>query len=328
MGGSPAGRMRIYRSLDEARGSRFRHAVATLGVFDGVHVGHRYVLRECLRLAEERAGESVVVTFRTHPRAVIAGKAPKLITSIEHRLRLFGQLGFDHCLVLEFDEALREIPAKDFAHEVFEEILDAEIVVLGHNCRFGKDQVGSADWLIAHAGEFAFEARKALEVRFGEANISSTAIRAAIESGDLERAASMLGRPFAIYGTVVRGDGRGKAIGVPTANLDLHHELKPPNGVYGVRIDGDDDLRRYGVLNIGVRPTFKTGLPAATVEVHLFDFDGDLYGKDLEVMFVKRLRGEKKFATIEALVAQIEADKQSFRDYLADPPAVPHLGGA
>jgi riboflavin kinase / FMN adenylyltransferase len=309
--------MQTYDSIDQALAARLRHTVATLGVFDGVHVGHRYVLRECLRLAEERAAPAVVVTFRTHPRAIIAGKAPKLITSIEHRLRLFAQLGFQHCLVLAFDEELRRTPAARFAHTVFEEVLDAQVVVLGHNCRFGRDQEGSADWLIEHQSEFVFEARKARELRLGDENVSSTDIRNAILDGDLERASSMLGRPFSIYGTVVHGDGRGRTIGIPTANLDLHHELRPPRGVYGVRADVGGK-RYFGLMNIGVRPTFGGGESwedrdrADKIEVHLLDFDGDLYGQDLEVMFLKRLRGEKKFASAAELVAQIAADRAEF----------------
>lgn len=316
--------MKIYRSLEEARQRTFRRAVVTLGVFDGVHVGHRYLLRECLRLAEERAGESIVVTFRTHPRAIIAGNAPKLITSIEHRLRLFESLGFDHCLVLTFDDDVRMTPAHTFAKTVFEDILKAEVVILGHNCRFGKNQEGSADWLIAHQPEFRFEAKKARELRLGDDHVSSTVIRNAILDGDLERASSMLGRPFAIFGTVVHGDARGRTIGFPTANLDLHHELRPPRGVYGCRTEVDGK-RYFALMNIGVRPTFGGGSEwedrdrGDKVEVHLLGFTGDLYGKDLEVMFVKRLRGEQKFASVDQLKAQIERDREAFLAYLADP---------
>lgn len=317
--------MRIYRSLEEAARGTFRRAAVTLGVFDGVHVGHRYLLRECMRLAEEKAGESVVITFRTHPRAIIAGRAPKLITSIEHRLRLFEEIGIDHCLVLTFDDELRQTPAATFARRVFDEIIRAETVILGHNCRFGKNQEGSADWLIEHRAEFRFDAKKAREVRLGDDHVSSTDIRNAILEGDLERASSMLGRPFSIFGTVVHGDGRGRTIGIPTANLDLHHELRPPRGVYGCRVD-HAGKRYFGLMNIGVRPTFDGAGGEAweerdlgdKVEVHLLNFAGDLYGKDLEVMFIQRLRGEKKFASAEELVAQIHRDRETFLTWLSD----------
>ena len=309
--------MKIYHSLDEARQEPMGHPVCTLGVFDGVHMGHRYVMRECISLAAERGGESVVVTFKEHPRGVIASRPPKLITPIRHRLRLFEELGIDHCLVLTFDEALRQTAALDFAHEVFETVLGAEVVILGHNCRFGRDREGSAAFLLGQEGEFAFEPRHAPEIRVGQHILSSTSIRACIEAGDLEQASAMLGRPFSLFGTVVPGDQRGRTLGFPTANLDLHHGLLPPQGVYGCRVTLDG--RVYNALtNIGVRPTFDTGedlLPS--VECHLMEFSGDLYGRDLEVVFLTHLRPEKKFSGIEALKAQIEADRAAFLTYLA-----------
>lgn len=307
--------MRIYRSLDEAANGRFVRPVATLGVFDGVHVGHRFVIRECLTLASERAGEVAVITFVHHPRAVIAGKSPKLITSIEHRLRLFEELGVHHCIALEFDEKLRSISAADFARRTFVDILGAEVVVIGHNCRFGRDREGGADFLLERADEFPFETRHAAEVRIGDEIMSSSRIREAILEGDLERASLMLGRPFAVFGTVIHGDARGRTIGFPTANLDLHHELRPPRGVYGVRVEVDGKAW-FGLANIGVRPTFESDQPRELLEVHLLDFEGDLYDRDLEVTFLARLRGEKKFDGIEALKAQIAADRAAFEERL------------
>ena len=313
--------MRVYRSLTEAAAGSIVHPCVTLGVFDGVHVGHRFVIRECMSLASERAGESVVVTFTHHPRAIIAQKAPKQITSIEHRLRLFEELGVDHCLALSFDDELRRMTATEFARRVFEEIIGAELVILGHNCRFGRGREGGAEFLMERSDEFSFETRHAEEIRIGAEILSSTAIREAILAGRLELASRMLGRPYAIYGTVVEGDRRGRTIGFPTANLDLHHELRPPPGVYGCRVQLGE-VERFGLANIGVRPTFKRGGNQAesglleTVEVHLLDFDGDLYGKDIEVAFLLRLRDERRFDGKEALIAQIEADRQRFRAYL------------
>lgn len=307
--------MQIYRTLDEAAAGRFVHPVATIGVFDGVHVGHRYVLRECLSLASKHAGEVAVVTFVHHPRAIIAGKAPKLITSIEHRLRLFEELGVHHCIALEFDDALRSISAMDFAQRVFVEILGAEVVVIGHNGRFGRDREGGADFLMEHGDVFPFETRHASEVRIGDRILSSTNIREAILEGDLEGASRMLGRPFAVYGTVVPGDARGRTIGFPTANLDLHHELRPPRGVYGVRV-ALDGRAWFGLANIGVRPTFEETAPRELLEVHLLDFSGDLYGRDLEVTFLVRLRGEQRFDGVEALKVQIAADREAFEAHL------------
>ncbi len=310
--------MRIYRSLEEAAAFTFSHPVSTLGVFDGVHVGHRFVIRECMSLAAERGGESVVITFNQHPRGVIADRPPKLITPIEHRLNLFEELGVDHCLALSFGDELRQMEAADFAHRVFEDILGSEVVVLGHNCRFGKDRVGSAENLQSHADQFRFVTKKAPEVRVGQAILSSTNIRASIEVGDLELASTMLGRPFSLFGTVVSGDQRGRTIGFPTANLDLHHGLLPPLGVYGCRVTIDGNVHN-ALANIGVRPTFVDGdSERPLVEAHLLDFSQDLYGRDLELVFLKRLRAEKKFDGIEALKAQISRDRARFLAYLAE----------
>ncbi len=308
--------MKIYRSIEEAAEAHFVHPTCTLGVFDGVHMGHRFVIRECMSWAAERGGESVVVTFTEHPRGVIADRPPKLITPIEHRLNLFEELGVDHCLALTFTADLREMTAQDFAHRVFEDTLGAENVVLGHNCRFGKDREGSAEFLMANAKEFRFTAKKAPEIRVGQAILSSTNIRASIEAGDLEMASMMLGRPFSLFGTVVGGDKRGRTIGFPTANLDLHHGLLPPLGVYGCRVSLDGKVWN-ALTNIGVRPTFELGGDVQPlVETHILDFAADLYGQDLEVVFLTRLRAEKKFDSVDALKAQIGLDRRAFEDYL------------
>ncbi len=317
--------MRIHRSPDELARVRLAHPVVTLGVFDGVHVGHRFVIRECMTLAAERAGESLVITFNQHPRALIAGSPPKLITPIEHRLNLFAELGVDHCLVLDFDEELRRIGAGRFAHEIFEDLVGAEVVVLGHNCRFGRDREGSAAWLIEHAAEFSFETRRAPEIRVGERILSSTEIRAAIERGDLELASTMLGRPFSLFGTVVEGDRRGRTIGFPTANLDLHHGLLPPRGVYGCRVQVDGRAR-FALVNVGRRPTVDPEAQTDSVEAHILDFSGDVYGRDLELVFLRRLRDERKFDSLEALREQIAADEARFRAFISAAPR-PRGGG-
>lgn len=308
--------MKIYRSIDEAAAARFIHPTCTLGVFDGVHMGHRFVIRECMSLAAERGGESVVVTFTEHPRGVIADRPPKLITPIEHRLNLFEELGVDHCLALTFTTALREMTATDFAHHVFEDVLGAENVVLGHNCRFGKDREGSAEFLMDQGEVFRFVTRKAPEIRVGQAILSSTNIRASIEAGDLEMASTMLGRPFSLFGTVIGGDQRGRTIGFPTANLDLHHGLLPPLGVYGCRVSIDGTVWN-ALTNIGIRPTFESdGDVKPLVETHILDFAADLYGRDLEVVFLTRLRAEKKFDSVDALKTQIGLDRRAFEEYL------------
>ncbi len=311
-------------SIDVAKKAALVRAVVTLGVFDGVHVGHRYVIDQVIRLARERRGTAVVVTFAEHPKAIIDNRRPQLITSLPHRIRLFEQLGVDATLVLPFDAKLRATEADDFAREVFHDALHAEVVLLGFNGRFGKGGSGDFDALKRLGASLGFDARQADAITLGGDRVSSTEIRRAILGGDLDRAARMLGRPVSILGTVIAGDGRGRTLGWPTANLDLHHEVRPPRGVYGCEVDFDG-RRIMALCNVGVRPTFVASERAAPdplawevrdsmeqIEVHLLNFKGDLYGHDLEVFFLTRLRDEKKFSGKDELVRQLEEDRRTF----------------
>lgn len=319
--------MRRFLSLEQIRAAEVRRPVVTLGVFDGVHVGHRYVLDQLTRLARERQGESVVVTFREHPRAVIDGRAPQLITSLPHRIRLFEQIGIDVALVLDFDDTLRNTSAEDFVRRVFHDAIRAEVVLLGFNCRFGHGGRGDFALLKKMSADLRFEARQSGQITLEGRGVSSTGIRAAILRGDLDAAAQMLGRPVSILGTVIAGDGRGRQLGWPTANLDLHHEVRPPRGVYGCEVELGGK-RHPALCNIGIRPTFtNAAAPAGEpsweqrdsmehVEVHLLGFRGDLYGRDLEVFFLTRLRDEKTFAGKDALLAQLAEDRRVFEAFL------------
>ena len=321
--------MKRFASPAEARAAGLRRTAVTLGVFDGVHVGHRYVIEQTNRLARERGGASVVVTFARHPRGVVDGTPPQLITSLPHRLRLFEQLGVDAVLTLDFDAAMRDTSPEDFARGIFHDALRADVVLLGWNGRFGKGGRGGFETLQRVGREFGFEARQAEQLMLGGEAVSSTAIRAAVLVGDLDRAARMLGRPVSVLGRVVEGDGRGRTLGWPTANLDLLHEVRPPRGVYGAEVE-DGDLRRFALVNIGVRPTFKppdgglSSLPASwesrdrddVIEVHLLDFTGDLYGRELEVRFLKRIRDERRFGGKAELLARLDEDRREFEAFL------------
>jgi len=318
--------VRVFSSFEEAAAAGLKRPVVTLGVFDGVHIGHRMILDWVVSLARERQGDAVVVTFARHPRAVIENKAPKLLTSLAHKLRIFASLGVTATLVLKFDEELRNMPARAFAESLFVDSLGAETVILGYNNRFGRGGEGDIELLRALGRERGFEARRADQVRLGEVAVSSTLIRRLILEGDLDRAARMLMRPVSVYGTVVRGDGIGRDLGFPTANLDLHHEVRPPPGVYGCEADVDG-VRRFGMVNIGTRPTvtepsenlapdWESRDRAERVEVHLLEFSGDLYGKEIEVVFLVRLRDEQRFDGLEALKAQISEDRRAFARWL------------
>jgi riboflavin kinase/FMN adenylyltransferase len=321
--------MRRCDGLDAARAVSFRRTAVTLGVFDGVHLGHRAVLERTAELARARGGDAVVVTFADHPRAVIEGRAPQWIVSLPHRLRLFEAAGVDAAVVLPFDAALRATSAEDFARLVFRDALRADVVLLGCDGRFGRGGEGDFAALRTFGARFGFAALQADRVTLTGEKISSTAIRAAILAGDLERAARMLGRRVSALGTVVRGDGRGRTLGWPTANLDLHHVVRPPRGVYGCEARFDD-VRLPALTNIGVRPTFVPAASASAaepawedrdasekVEVHVLDYAGDLYGKELEIEFLTRIRDERRFAGRDALLARLAEDRREFESFLA-----------
>ncbi len=309
--------------LAEVSPERFREPVVTLGVFDGVHRGHQHIIGETVSWARQVSGTSILLTFEVHPQLFLTGSSPASLTSLEHRLRLFEGLGVDVAIALRFDERLRDLPADAFVERILVGTIGSRRVVLGPTNTFGRGGLGNAEWLKRSAERFGIEVRVAARVLGPDGPISSTRIRAAIERGNLDAASEMLGRAVSVLGTVVRGDGRGARIGFPTANLDLHHEQRPPVGVYVT------EALLHGralpsVANIGLRPTFRRDGSSGTealVEVHLLDLAApeDLYGEILEVRFLKRLRDEKKFESIEALRRQIETDCEAARQYFRGP---------
>jgi riboflavin kinase/FMN adenylyltransferase len=307
--------MRLIRWPGEEPASGER-SVVTLGVFDGVHRGHAEVIRRVVTAARERSCRAVIVTFDRHPAAVLSGEPLPVITSLEHRVRLFAALGTDLCVVVRFCEDVARIEAAEFARRVFHELLHAELVVLGYDCRFGRNGQGDLSLSARLGRELGFEVEGVPAVVVDGRPVSSTDVRQAILSGDLERAQRLLGRPFSLYGTVVRGDARGAALGYPTANLDLHNEAVPPDGVYAAWAftDGEPLL---GVVSIGRRATFhREAASARVVEVHLVDRREDLYGRDIEVQFAGWLRDQETFDSTEYLKAQIERDVRAARRML------------
>lgn len=282
-------------------------SAVTIGVYDGVHRGHQTVLSDL----SNRAGilgvpQRAVLTFDRHPLGLVAPeRVPGLLTTIEQRLDILESLGVDFVGVLPFDQ-VREMHVAEFIHQVLLGSLGARLVVIGTNFRFGRDREGDVAALREEGNRHGFEVDAVELLRGDGATVSSSAIRSLLSAGDVEGAESALGRPFELRGLVVAGDGRGKTIGFPTANLSFSDEMAvPARGVYAVEANLGDVLLP-GVVNVGVRPTF--GGEALTVEVHLLGFDGDLYGRTLGVRFKHRLRDEIRFSGVEQLVAQIEED--------------------
>jgi riboflavin kinase / FMN adenylyltransferase len=295
---------------------RFRRPVVTIGVFDGVHRGHRVVLARTREMAARVGGEVVVLTFHQHPRAITQGKAPPLVTSLPHRLHLLAREGVDTTVVLRFDEELREMEADRFVDDVLVAGIGVRGVVAGHDTHFGHHRRGDVELLRRVLGPRGIPVEATEPVRLADGTVvSSSAIREAVARGDLALSERLLGRAPALFGTVVHGDGRGRSIGFPTANLDLDGELAPNHGVYGAAVELDG--RTWPALvNVGSRPTFHTD-GAEVVEVHVLGWSGDLYGRVLEVFVLGRVRGERRFASVQALQEQIERDAATLRERIA-----------
>ncbi|MBT7317909.1 MAG: bifunctional riboflavin kinase/FAD synthetase [Planctomycetes bacterium] len=315
--------MRVLRGLGAlAHGDFQRGCVATVGVFDGVHLGHLTVLKHVVARAKDLDATPTMVTFSGHPKNVLLGHAPAKLTSLEHRLRLFKRYGIETTLVLEFNEAIRVMSAVDFVRTVLLDGLGLRELVFGFDSKFGHDRQGTPSALAPIAAKWGFTIDEVEPVRLAGRAVSSTAIREAVQLGDLDAARAMLSRPFSVLGTVVHGDKRGRDLGFPTANLDPHHEILPPRGVYAAATVIEGQLVP-AVLNLGRRPTFDGS--DLLIETHILDWQGDLYDRNLEVFFLQHLRGELKFDDAEALKGQIAKDvgnaKKIWREAGLDSPA-------
>jgi len=283
------------------------YSVVAVGVFDGVHLGHQRLLHQLLEMASGLQGLPTVVTFANHPESLLRGAAPPLLVSVPHRLRLLRRAGVQRLVLLRFEPRLMHLTAREFAARVLQKALRARGLLLGYDSALGKDREGTPQRFRELGGEFGFEVRTGMPFEVDGRPVSSTLIRAAIGSGDLAQANRLLGRWPGALGQVVRGDARGRTLGFPTANVLPQAAVLPPPGVYAVEalLDGNVHL---AVANLGRRPTFGGHGEAPVLEVHLLDFDGDLYGRELELCFRQFLRPELRFADAGALAAQIAAD--------------------
>jgi riboflavin kinase / FMN adenylyltransferase len=289
----------------------------TVGTFDGVHRGH-VALLVALRSAADRLGlPAVVVTFDPHPLQVVRpADAPRLLSTREDRIELFAQLGVDRAVFLRFDHALAALPPERFVRDILADRLGVRYLVTGYDHGFGRDRTGDADLLRRIGRDLGFDVEVVPPLEVEGAPASSSRVRKALVSGDVEAAAAILGRPYSVRGTVVRGDGRGRSLGFPTANLAVpeNEKLIPQEGIYVVHAGVEGELRD-GVMHIGPRPTFP-GAPA-TLELHLLDYSGNLYGSSLEVRFCRRLRGIERFSGESTLVAAMHEDVRRAREVLS-----------
>lgn len=301
--------MRIIRGIHSLK-HPLRGSVVTVGVFDGVHIGHRKVIKEVVARAKALSLKSVVVTFDPHPVKVLTRhvKVPSLI-SLQHRLELFEEMGVDIACVLAFTKALAGISPERFVQDILVGKLGAKEIYVGGNFFFGRGAKAGAGTLLRLSKRSGFKARAIEPLKMSGKVVSSSLIRDLITRGETSKASKLLGRPVSILGTVVHGAKIGRILGFPTANINPHHEAIPPGGVYAVKARLGPKLLS-GILNIGTRPTFHiySHELEPTIEVHLFGFNKNIYGRDMEVVFVKKIRGERKFRSKTELVEQIKRD--------------------
>lgn len=281
--------------------------VLAVGVFDGVHLGHRAVIQRALADARAAGGTAVVVTFDPHPARVLRPEqSPLLLTCIQHKQQLISAIGVENLLIIPFDKTVAAMEPSEFIREIATASKPLRQICVGENWAFGKGRTGNIHLLKTLGENLGFAAIGIPDVQMNERPVSSTVIRNAVQAGDITTAAKLLGRSFSILGTVVAGRKMGRTIGFPTANLATNNEQLPPNGVYAVTMQ----LRGKhlpGVANVGVRPTLEDA-GARVCEVHLFDYTWDFYGEEVEVSFLRFIREERKFQSLDALRDQIAQD--------------------
>lgn len=325
--------MKIVTDLSKFDKRSWPRLVVALGNFDGVHLGHRRILEIVCQRAREIGGASAVFTFREHPQRVLrAPRAPKILTSLIHKLFLLEQSGIDLCFLIDFSISFSKMSAEAFVREELIETLGAREICMGFNARFGRNREGDSRLMQKLAETERFHFVEAAPYRVGETIVSSSTIRSLVETGRLSEAALLLGRPYSFFGDVVSGSGRGKVLGFPTANVNPHSEILPPEGVYAVRVRIVDcelvaeqapfsRLEKHfvgavqeGIMNYGRRPTFGE-LEEAIAEIHIFNFQDRLYDKTLEVEIGYQIRNEKKFSDPNQLRNQIIDDIQAAKKW-------------
>ncbi len=305
--------MRIIRGVKNLN-LKFPSPVVTLGNFDGVHLGHQAIFKKVVERGREIKGTSIAFTFEPHPLKVLAPeRSPKLLNTFHAKMRLIEAAGIDVVICADFSRSFAEQNPEEFVRNVLHDRIGAREVYVGYDYAFGKGREGSIDFLKKMGGEYGFHVGVVDAVRVDGIVVSSSLVRELVSTGKVSEASRFLGRYYAIEGDVVPGARRGRTLGFPTANIHTPNELIPGYGVYAVLADVDG-RRLKGAASIGVRPTFGGG--PASIEVYLFDFEGDLYEKKMAISFVERLRGEEKFPDAESLVRQMQKDVEQARKVL------------
>ncbi|MFM1754073.1 MAG: Riboflavin biosynthesis protein RibF [Bacteroidota bacterium] len=306
--------MNIFHSINEFHSDK--KTIVTIGTFDGVHLGHAAILKKLTQNTQNETFESTVLTFFPHPRMVLQGKSDlKLLNTIDEKIELLEKIGIDNLIIHPFDEKFAELNAEAFVTTILVDQFRVQKIIIGYDHRFGKNRTANIDDLITFGTQYGFEVEQISAQEIDEISISSTKIRTALEEGEIQLANEYLGYHYFLSGTVVKGKQLGRTIGFPTANIELEEDYKlvPQNGVYVVRVKIDGKTI-YGMMNIGFNPTVQG--KQKTIEVHLFDFDTDIYNRKIQVSILQHIRSEKKFESVELLKEQLKKDKTFTLHYL------------
>jgi riboflavin kinase/FMN adenylyltransferase len=307
--------MQIYQEGDLLK---INKPIVTVGTFDGIHLGHQHIFKQVLKSAENINGEPVIVTFWPHPRMIVHPKSAEimLLNTLEEKIELAQLQGIRHFIILSFTKEFSQLSSSEFIKEFLFKKIGLKGLILGYDHHFGKDRLGNSEQLHESAEKYGFFVENIEAFCLNGEKISSTKIRNALSTGNLEFANSLLSRNYSITGYVENGDKIGRKIGFPTANIrpDYNYKLVPCNGVYAVKVL--IDKKEYlGMLNIGFRPTVNKGNENKSIEAHIIGFEGDLYGQKISLSFYKRIRDEMKFNSLEELTTQLDLDKEQISKY-------------
>ena len=301
--------MKIYQQLTDFHPPHF--SVVTSGTFDGVHLGHQKILRRLQELATRKQGETVLLTYWPHPRLILQpeDKSLRLLTTLSEKVKLLEEMGVDHLIILPFTKELSQMSSEEFIRDILVDKIQTKTLVIGYDHKFGKNREGSFEYLQSHSHLFGFAIEEISRQDVDDLGVSSTKIRTALTQGDIATANKYLGRPYDLSGQVVKGQQIGRSLGFPTANIQIAEDYKllPRDGAYAVHAEVNS-IRYKAILNIGDRPTVDG--QKKTIEAHLIDFEGDLYGQELRVYFQEFLREEKKFESLDALKNQLVVDRE------------------